>query len=236
MTAINRRTAIVAGACAAVSSVLDPTRGRAESATVPVVGRTVRWTSVLPNDGWIGGNADQIKTVLAGMKKDKGANPSFVKLIESMVVIAGNSDVYFTNLKDGVSKSDTITTLKTDVVDRKGKDKTDFSDEQYRSALAKSLAKGMPGATGARGERAPKLTSDVGKVELANEAMIGGRPAMTIKLRGDVENGSAFIDAINIIALPDDRWHVIRLTVDADHADGRLRDLDRMLRAIRYSR
>jgi hypothetical protein len=234
MTAINRRIAIVAVACAAVSSMLDPTACRAEAATVPVVGRAVRWTSVLPNDGWIGGNADQIKAVLAGMKKDKSANPSFVGLIESMVTLAENSDVYFTNLKDGVTKSDTITTLKATVIDHK--DKTDFSDEQYRSSLAKSLAKGMTGLPGARGDRAPKLTSESGKVELANEATIGGRPAMTIKLRGDVENGSAFNDVVNIIALPDNRWHVIRLTVDADHAGDRLKDLDRMLRAIRYSR
>jgi hypothetical protein len=236
MTRMTRRTATLAGACAALVGVSSPVRSRAESATVPVVGRKLRWTSVLPNNGWLGGRADDIKSKLAEIQQNKNIDAFgqmvWDRLIGGMVPFAETCDVYFRNLKEGPTKSSTITTLRTDVVDPEAKG--NFSDEQFRSGFAKQLAVSMAGAPGAR-ENAPKLTSSGGQVESAKEAKIAGRPAMTIKLRGGVENGTAFNDVVSFVALPDGRWHSIWLTVDSERASARLNDLDRMLRAVRYS-
>jgi len=236
MAVLTRRTAILAGACAALGGVSAPVRSRAESATIPVVGRKVRWTSVLPNNGWLGGRADDIKSKLAEIQQNKNIDAfgqmMWDRLIGGMVPFAETCDVYFRNLKEGPTKSSTITTLRTDVIDAEAKGS--FSDEHFRSAFAKQLAASMAGAPGAR-ENAPKPTSKGGQIESAKEAKIAGRPAMTIKLRGEVEDGTAFNDVVSFVALPDGHWHSIWLTVDSERAANRLNDLDRMLRAVRYS-
>src|SRR5262245_3703559 len=121
MTLVTRRTTILAGAFVALGGISGPVRSRAqESATVPVVGRKVRWTSVLPNNGWVGGRIDDIKSKLAEIKQNKNIDAFgqmvWDRLIGGMVPFAETCDVYFRNLKEGPTKSSTITTLRSDVV------------------------------------------------------------------------------------------------------------------------
>jgi hypothetical protein len=234
---MNRRSAIVAGGCAVLSSAfLSPVESRADASTVPVVGRKARWVSILPDDGWMGGTVNQIKDRLAFIKENKNLDEvdrmMFGGVIERLVPLAEACDVYFVNIKDGVTKSEMVTTLRTDIFS--SDTKANFSDEEFRSSFAKKLAESMVGAPGARVSDTPLPESLKGRIDFAKEAKVGGRQALSIELRADLKNGSAFYDVQNFVALTDGRWQSVWLTVDSEHFSDRLNDLGRMLRAVRY--
>jgi len=201
---------------------------RAAAGTFPVTGRKVLWVSSLPNNGWAGGSADGIKR-LADSLQEPESNKAGVAVLRHMIPFAEMCDLYFINFSDLQTKSDTITVLRIDVSNITDPNAGDFSNEEYRSALAKALAKSVEGAPGARSGEPPDA-----QIEFVKEATTGNRRALTIGLRASLRDNSAFYDVHHMVVLGDGRWHFFRLTVDADHFTGRFDDLNGMLLAIRY--
>jgi hypothetical protein len=230
---ISRRTAIVAGACVALNGAVP---SLAEATNFPVTGRKLRWASILPDNGWIGGTVDEIKARVAAIKENKKldefAKMAFSDTLARLIPFAEQSDVYLANIKDGVTKSEMVTTIRSDVLNSDAK--ANFSDEAFRSSLAKKFAESMKGAPGAHLSDTPLPDPLTGRIEFAKEATVGGRQAVSIAIRADLKDGSAFYDVYHFVTLGDGRWHSIWLTVDSEHFSDRLNDLSRMLRAVRY--
>jgi hypothetical protein len=229
---ISRRTAILTGACAVIGgAMLLPTASNGDAATTPVIGRKLRWVSILPNNGWVGGDVNEIRARVEAIKASKA--DEFDKFMGGlffgrMIPFAELCDVYFVNAKDGVTKSRTVTTIRTDVITKEGSGFEVANDDQ-RMSLAQRYAKSVKGAPGARdGEAA------AGKVEFVEQGAVAGRPAVRIGLRAALPDNSAFYDVLCVVELGGGNLHVFELTVDAEHFADRLNDVGRMLQAIRY--
>lgn len=218
---LTRRTTLL-GAAAGLSGsfIFPPVQAFAAGDMVTLEGRQVRWTGAIANNGWVGGNADQLSRDVARVR----GNPQFLKTTEAMLAIAKQCDVYLANLEDANTPSDTTTEL---VITLNSAKITDFSNAEFRQELAKDFAKYV-----ASGDNWQKPTDT--SIVSSEQATTGGKPALSIAIRADLANETAFYVVEHLVALGDGGHHQFELTVDSSLYSTRLRDFDQMLATVRY--
>jgi hypothetical protein len=234
---LDRRAALLLGLSAAVTGwTFSYDRAYGDNA-FPVVGRTVQWRSTLRGYGWIGGNLDQITSQLARYQQSSHDNDSqLVGLVKFLMKRAAQVDVCFFNGADFIDaqskrKSNPAyvaipTYLEADLIEEV--DNTDFSDANLRSEIAKAFAESV------KKEGFAHPSAATTQIAFVKQTSTGGKPALSIGIKGSLPDNSTFYEVRHWVALGDRKSHAFDLTVAADHYVERLNDFNQMLQAVRY--
>jgi len=197
--------------------MLGTVGGCSNSKLITVEGGNLRWSSTLPDNGWIGGSVTQIKSAIASPP----GNKDVLSMLQHMLTVAVNKnyDAYLLNFSDHGSMPTEIEITLINIT-------YDIRNEEFRSGLAKNMAeserKSAPAGTRSQVE-SQKLTTTAGKV------------AWMFVIRVDPPDGIGYHVVHHVVVLGDGRWHMFRLTVDSKLFAMRLNDFNQMLEAIRYS-
>jgi len=217
---LKRRAVLTAGAFAFSGTILSLIVGCDKTDLLTVEGGQLRWSSTLPGHGWIGGNADQIKSAIASMQKIE-SNKDLGNMLGYMVTKVGDLDVYLLNSEDhGIKPTQIKATLYNN--------STDIKNEQYLSSLAKNLADS---------EVKSAVAGTKAFVETQKFTTTAGRPAATIVVRVFLKNddSSVYHLVFHLVRLDESRWHTFRFEVDSRFFVARYNEFNQMLDAIRYS-
>ena len=184
--------------------------------TISLRGGKLDWTGDLAS-GWVGGTAEQIERVMT-----RSDNAALTAIMQEMLLDAQVLDIYFTHLDVTGIGTRTLSTLRSNVMERSFQ----LDNDSDRAAMWSAFAD-------LQQSEAPETAT----VSLAGSSTlaVGGQVGYEAVFRTDYPDGGTVYEAVVLVNLNSNLSQIFKLRADGNKFTARYEEFRNMLATVKYN-